>query len=492
MIGHYIGGQFTQDSDGGALAIFNPATEQVIETVARGGPSDAYRALASSIDAYASWRKISAYERAEMLHEAAGKMLALKDSLAILLTMEEGKPNCEALEEIEWTVRTFRYYAELGQSEYGRTLPPGEWGQMNLVIKEPYGPVLCIVPWNYPLLLMAWKVAPALMAGNTTIIKPSELTPLTTLYLARHCFDHFPAGVINVLLGPGLEVAEPLVKHPDLPVIAFTGSLETGQRIASIAAPMMKHLHLELGGKDAFVVGPDVDPELAARALAYAALTNCGQVCTSTERIYLPRAKADLILEALVAHVQSLIVGPGSESGTDIGPMIGARYREKVEQHIADARRQGARILTGGQRPHYLPQGFYLEPTVLTDVHHRMLIMEKETFGPALPCMLWDDFEQAIALVNDSPYGLGACLMTEDQHLVQEFIREARVGTVWINDLLTDHIGGPFGGMKMSGGARELGPEGLDAFRQPKHVHWQFQMGPKKYWFPYGRKEGSA
>jgi acyl-CoA reductase-like NAD-dependent aldehyde dehydrogenase len=178
--------------------------------------------------------------------------------------------------------------------------------------------------------LLAWKVAPALAAGNTVIIKPSELTPLSTLYLAEHCLAHFPPGVINVLTGFGPEVAEPLVTHPDVPVIAFTGSLATGQRIASLAAPLMKKLHLELGGKDPFVIADDADPELAARALAYAALTNAGQVCTSTERVYIPKAKAMQLTEALVAHVQGLTLGPGMEAPTDIGPMIGALYRDKV------------------------------------------------------------------------------------------------------------------------------------------------------------------
>lgn len=381
---------------------------------------------------------------------------------------------------------TFDYYAELGRHERGRVLPSGEYTQLNMVIKEPYGVALCIIPWNYPLLLMAWKVAPALAAGNTVIIKPSEVTPLSTAYLAEHCFNHFPPGVINVLHGFGKEVAEPLVTHKDVPVIAFTGSLATGQRIASLASPMMKKLHLELGGKDAFVIAEDASPELAARALAYAALTNAGQVCTSSERVYLPRNKARQFTEALVEHVKSLKLGPGINPETDIGPMVGATYRQKVESHVAEAVSQGAVVLTGGRRPQNFSKGYFYEPTVITNVNHSMLIMKEETFGPAIPLMEYDNFEQAIELANDCDYGLGACLLTSDPLKAKLFLEEVKAGTIWINDPLTDNYAGPFGGMKLSGGARELGQEGLDEFRETKHVHWEFATSPKSWWYPYG------
>jgi acyl-CoA reductase-like NAD-dependent aldehyde dehydrogenase len=305
------------------------------------------------------------------------------------------------------------------------------------------------------------------------------------LYLAEHCFDHFPAGVVNVITGYGKDTAEPLVKHPDVPVIAFTGSFATGQRIASIAAPMMKKLHLELGGKDAFVVAEDADPEVAAHALAYAALLNAGQVCTSTERVYLPRAKASQFTEALVEHVKSLRLGPGIEPTTDMGPMIGDSYRAKIEQHVAEATERGAKVLTGGRRPPQMTKGYYYEPTVLSGVDHSMLIMREETFGPAIPLMEYKSFDEAIALTNDCQYGLGACLLTSDPLKAKLFFEEVKAGTVWINDPLTDNYAGPFGGMKMSGGARELGQEGLDEFRETKHVHWDFAMGVKPYWYPY-------
>jgi betaine-aldehyde dehydrogenase len=402
--------------------------------------------------------------------------------------LEEGKPVSENEEELEWVVNTFDYYAELGRHDRGRVIPPGEASQFNFILKEPYGVVGCIVPWNYPLLLLAWKVAPALAAGNTVVIKPSEMTPLTALSLAEHCFAHLPAGVVNVVTGYGTETGEPLVKHPDVPVIAFTGSLATGQRIASIAAPMMKKLHLELGGKDALVVADDADPEIAAKAVAYAALINAGQVCTSTERVYVPGSKSRQFTEAIVEHVRSLRLGPGIEPTTDIGPMIGENYRARFEAHMEDARKQGARILTGGKRPETFSKGFFYEPTVLAGVDHVMLIMREETFGPAIPLMEYKTFEEAIALTNDCKYGLGAVLLSNDPQKIKQFFEDVKAGTIWINDPLTDNYAGPFGGMKYSGGARELGQEGLDEFRETKHVHWDFALEDKSYWYPYGRK----
>jgi acyl-CoA reductase-like NAD-dependent aldehyde dehydrogenase len=297
-----------------------------------------------------------------------------------------------------------------------------------------------------------------------------------------------PAGVVNVVTGFGAEVGEPLVKHPDVPVIAFTGSLSTGQRIASHAAPMMKKLHLELGGKDATVIAEDADPELAAKAVAYAALLNTGQVCTSTERVYIPKPKAKQFTEAIVEHVKSLRLGPGVEGETDVGPMIGDLYRAKIESHVEDARARGAQILTGGKRPKDFSKGWFYEPTVLTGVDHSMLIMREETFGPAVPLMEYTSFDEAIDLVNDSPYGLGAVLLSEDPRKIKTFFEDVKAGTIWINDPLTDNYAGPFGGMKYSGGARELGIEGLDEFRETKHVHWDFHLEDKSYWYPYGRE----
>jgi acyl-CoA reductase-like NAD-dependent aldehyde dehydrogenase len=482
--GHWINNALIGGASSDVIEVQNPATEEVIGSVPIGTLADVATAVDAAKTAFEEWRRTSANERADLLHEVAHKIREHRSALVELLTLEEGKPIPENDEELEWVATTFDYYAEMGRNTKGRVIPSGEQSQLNMVIKEPYGVVGCIIPWNYPLLLMAWKVAPALAAGNTVIIKPSEMTPLATLYIAEHCFDGLPPGVVNVVTGYG-DMGEALVTHPDVPLIAFTGSLATGQRISVQAAPYIKRLHLELGGKDAFVVGPDVDIETSARALAYSALINCGQVCTSTERVYVAGDILKPFTEALVDHIQSLRIGPGIEPTTDIGPMIGEKFRAKFEEHIADARQRGAQIVTGGRRPPQFERGFFYEPTVITGVDHSMLVMSEETFGPAIPLMPYGNFDEAVAFANRSKYGLGAILRTSDPLLAKRFYEEVRAGTVWINDPLTDNYAGPFGGMKMSGNARELGEEGLSSFMDTKHVHWDFDSGAKDWWYPY-------
>ncbi|MFN3705643.1 MAG: aldehyde dehydrogenase family protein [Thermoflexales bacterium] len=480
---HYIKGQFTSGHSAETIPVEDPATREVLAHVPKGTAADVNIAVEAAKAAFERWKRISASEKAEMLHEASRKMRAHAEAIVTLLTREQGKPKPENEEEVVWTYTTFDYYAELGRHLRGRVIPSTEDGVLNFVIKEPYGVCGCIVPWNYPLLLLAWKVAPALAAGNTVVIKPSELTPLTALHLCEIAFDHFPPGVINVVTGDG-STGEALVRHPDVPMIAFTGSLSTGQQIASIAAPMMKKLHFELGGKDAFVIADDADPELAARAVAYAGLINAGQVCTSTERIYVPKPLASHFIENLVDLVSSLRLGNGMDEGTDIGPMIGDPYRQKVVHHIQDAVQRGAQVLTGGRIPTHL-KGYFHEPTVLVNVNHTMLVMTEETFGPVLPVMTYESFDEAIQLANDSIYGLGACLYSSDAKKVRRFFEDVKAGTIWINDPLTDNYAGPFGGMKYTGGGRELGEEGLEEFRETKHVHWDIEARPKPWWLPY-------
>ncbi len=481
----YIDGRWVTSEGDSTIDVINPATEEVIETVPVGNPADVQKAVQAAKKAYSQWRWVTGLERAEMLHEAARKIRAHFDELVRLLTLEEGKAYSENEEEVEWVIGTLDYYAEMARTYRGRLLAPVERSQFNFVMKEPYGPVACIVPFNYPLLLMIWKVAPAVAASNTVIIKPAEQTPLTTLMLAEIAFDHFPTGVINVLTGGG-ETGEALVKHPDVPVIAFTGSTKVGKGIARLAADHMKRTHLELGGKDAFVIAPDADIETAVKAVAYAGFINAGQVCTSTERVYIPQPKLKAFSEAMAEFAKGLKIGPGTDLSTDMGPMAAEQYRAKVEMHMAEAVEKGAWVLSGGKRPDRYKKGYYYEPTVLVNVDHEMKCMREETFGPTIPILGYQDFSQAIELVNDSEYGLGACLRTNDARLAKQFFEEVQAGTIWINDPLTDNYGGPFGGMKMSGNARELGEEGLESFLETKHVHWDFDDRPKDFWYPYG------
>jgi betaine-aldehyde dehydrogenase len=480
-----INGVFTAGKSTEQYPIINPATEEILGKVARGSADDANAAVAAAKAALWDWQRTPASQRAAALHEVARKLRDHHNEMVELLTMEEGKPVPENEEELWWTEETFDYYAELGRHERGIVIPPGDPGQFNFVLKEPWGVVACIVPWNYPMLLLVWKLAPALAAGNTVVIKPSQLTPLITLRLAQVAMDHLPPGVVNIVTGYGPEVGETLVVHPDVSMLAFTGSLAVGQHIASLAAPQMKKLHLELGGKDPMVIAPDVDIPTAVSALAYAALINTGQVCTSTERVYVQERILPQFTEELADFVSKLRLGNGLEQGTDIGPMIRDKFRIIVEGQIQEALRAGARVLTGGKRPDQPARGFFFQPTVMIHVDHSMSIMRDETFGPVIPIMAYKDFDDAIRLANDNPYGLGASLMTHDARLVKRFFEEIQAGTIWINDPLTDNFAGPFGGMKMSGLGRELGQVGFDEFHQVKHVHWDIEGGIKEYWFPY-------
>ncbi len=482
----WIGGQFVDGSSKDVIEVLNPYTEAVIDTVAAGTPADVERAVEAARVAFEEWRWIPAVERADYLHEVARKLWENEQALARQMTLEGGKPLVENLDEIGWSYACFDYYAEIGRHSRGRVIPSIESSQLSLVLKEPYGVVGCIVPWNYPLLLMAWKVAPALAAGNTVVLKPSSVTPLSALMLAR-VFDHLPPGTVNIITGSGEAVGDSLVGHPGVPVIAFTGSTAVGQHISRLGGPMMKKLHLELGGKDAFIVAEDADLDVAVGGVAWAALLNNGQVCTSTERIYVHDSLYTEFTSLLAEYVEGLVLGDPLEPETDLGPMARDGYRAKVERQVADARKHGAQVLTGGRRPPDLPTGFFYEPTVLVEVKRDMQVMCEETFGPVLPIAKFETFDEAIAMANDSVYGLGANLYTHNARYVKRFYEEVRAGTLWINDPLTDNDAGPFGGFGMSGIGRELGEEGLDEFRETKHVHWDMSMEPKDWWYPYER-----
>jgi acyl-CoA reductase-like NAD-dependent aldehyde dehydrogenase len=471
--------------DGDVEVVRNPATEEPLAEVASASPAQVDAAVQAARAALPRWRRTPAGERGELLHGVAAWLRDHAEELGRLLTLEGGKPLVENTDEVGWTANAFAYYAELGRHERGRVIPSIEEGQLSLVLKEPVGVVATIVPWNYPLLLLAWKLAPALAAGNTAVVKPSPYTPLSTLRLAE-AFGGFPDGVVNLLTG-GAGVGEALVTHRGTDMVAFTGSVATGQRIGALCAEQVKRTHLELGGKDAFIVCDDVDLEVAAPGAAWAAYLNAGQVCTSAERFYVLAPVFDEFVERLVEETRRLRLGDPLVPTTDVGPMVAEVQRAKVERQLDYATSAGARVLVGGDRGGF-ERGWFLAPTVVVDVDDSMDLLRTETFGPVAPVQRVGSLDEAITRANALPYGLGANVYTHRLDNVLRCMEELEAGTVWINDPLTDNDAGPFGGMKMSGNARELGPEGLESFRETKHVHLDGRANRKPWWYPYGQE----
>ena len=404
------------------------------------------------------------------------------------MTHEGGKPFIENHDEVEWTAACFDYYGEIARDSVGYLPAPIEPQQLALVVKEPVGVVACIVPWNFPLLLAAWKVAPALAAGNSVLLKPSEETPLATRRMIELMKD-LPDGVLQGVYGAG-DVGDALVRHPGVDMVAFTGSQATGQKVAHVAADRLIRANLELGGKDAFIICDDVDIEIAAQGAVWAACLNAGQVCTSSERFYVMDKVADDFVEASRNFVETLNIGDPMDRSTDIGPMINGPGREKVERHVGEALQKGATLVTGGER--YGERGFFYRPTVLTGVTPSMTVMRDETFGPVVPVVEVGSLDEAIEQANSVPYGLGANVYTQDFEKMLKCMRELRAGTVWINDPLTDNDAAPFGGQKGSGIGRELGREGLEAFQESKHVHIDPKVEKKEWWYPYGSGDESG
>ena len=480
----WIDSRWTGASEGRVFDVANPATEEVLDHAPRASAGDVDKAVAAAKRAFPEWRRTPGIEKCEKLHHAAAKIREDREGLAILLTKEGGKPLPENRDEIEWIAACFDYYAEIGRDVVGRVISPVARNQFNFVVKEPYGVAGLIVPWNYPLLLLAWKMAPALAAGNTVVAKPSEWTPLTTLRLMR-AFVELPEGVLNVITGYGDEAGAPLVAHRDVEIVAFTGSQVTGRKVAITCAEQLKKCHLELGGNDPLIVDEGVDLDVAARGAAWAGFLNMGQVCTSVERVFVVGKGFDEFVDRFVAYTKSLRIGDPLGPDVDLGPMINAGQREKVEGKIAEARAAGARVLTGGRRPERFAKGYFYEPTVLVDVKPELRLLREETFGPVAPLVRCRDIDEAIALADRSEFGLGASIYTNNLEHAMKAAETIHAGTFWINDPLTDNDAGPFGGMRRSGLGRELGSEGLEDFRDSKHVHMDYVIGAKPYWFPY-------
>lgn len=469
-------------SSGAVIPVINPATQDVIGEIAETTPAEIEEAIGLARAAQRAWWARAGAERADIMHEVTRATREMNSVLAESLTREQGKTYKEAMDEIGWCASAMSYYAEISRQEGGRVHGPSAPGQLHLTLKEPLGVVAAIIPFNYPYLLLFWQVAAAVGAGNAVIIKPSDLTSLSTLLLMK-AFAALPPGLVQCVTGRG-DAGRRLVAHDAISGVAFTGSVTTAQAVAAECARTFKPALIEASGNDPFIVMPSAPVEIAARGCAFAAFLNAGQVCTSAERIYVHEAVHDRFVSELVTAAQSLRVGNGLGK-VDMGPMVSERERDRYERILARAIAQGATVACGGGRPRGVNRGWFTDATVLTGVTAEMDIVNDESFGPVAPIVKVRSLDEAIELANRSRFGLGANIYTKDLAEAMRAVNEIQSGMVWVNVPLLDNDAVPFGGRKLSGTGRELGIEGLDQFRHTKMVLIDPEIREQQGWFPY-------
>lgn len=458
--------------------LVQPATGRVHARVPLDSSESVDAAVLRARAAFSAWRETSPFERAARLQTFALKLRQSIPELAPILSAEGGKPVVEAEAELEWTAGTFDYYASLARSRAGRVAPPVSASGMSLVLREPIGVVAAILPWNYPILLWAWKAAPALASGNCIIAKPSPETPLSLPAVSS--LLELPDDVHSIVQG-GRAIGASLVAHRGVHKVAFTGSSHTGKTILRVCAERAKRCSVEMSGHDPLIVWDDVDLEVAVDAAVFAAFANAGQVCTSSERIYVRDTIFDAFRDRLVKQVATLKVGDPLDRSTDIGPLISTAHRDRVERYLTQALDRGAKIECGGKR--LSGPGSYFQPTVLTGLRHEDMNALGEIFGPIAPLMPVENFEEAIRLANDNQFGLSATVLTSSLDLAMRAARDLRVGTIWINNPLMDNVAAPFGGFREAGIGRELGEEGFDAYTEVKHVSIEFALKQQHWWY---------
>jgi betaine-aldehyde dehydrogenase len=447
------------------LQIIEPATEGVLAEVPRASAEEADAAVAAAKAALPAWRAVAPADRERLLHRLANRLEDQLEELAVLEARNAGKPIGDARGEVGMAVDTFRYYAGAPQRHLGETIPVA--GGVAMTFREPLGVVALIVPWNFPLNISAWKVAPALAAGNTVVLKPAELTPLTALRLQDLALEAgIPAGVLNVVVGPGSVVGARLVEHPDVAKVAFTGSTEVGRGIAAGAAATIKRVTLELGGKSANVVFADADLEAAAAAAPSAVFANAGQDCCARSRILVERSVLDDFLALLAPAVEGIRVGDPLDEATEMGPLISAGQRASVSSYLDD----GERVAIRGGAPD--GPGYWLAPAVLGPVSNDARVAREEVFGPVACVIAFDGEDEAVRLANDTIYGLSGSIWTRDGARGLRVSRAIESGNLSVNSNSSVRVATPFGGFKQSGVGRELGPHALEHYSEVKTVFY--------------------
>lgn len=457
--------------------VVNPATEDVVAEVPRAQAEDAERALAAAAGAQHAWARLPAPTRATHILRAATYLRSKAEELARTIVSEQGKPIAQARGEIDATIFLLSYAAEWARRIEGDILPAERADESILITRVPHGVVLALTPWNYPSVVPARKLGLALIAGNTVVLKPHELTPLSALELAQ-AFEHagLPAGVLNVVTGIGEEVGAYLVRSPAVQYISMTGSVSAGQQIAAEAARNVTGVSLELGGKAPFIVMDDADLDLAVRHAVSSRFTNCGQVCTCNERTYVQANVFDAFRDRYLAAVRALRVGNPLDETTDVGPKVSREELDKVDRMVRRAQGDGATTLLGGSplRGDGYDKGFWYAPTILTDVRHDMEVMRAEVFGPVSPLVRFEDFEEALTWANDSPYGLSAYLFTNDFRRVMGAIRDVDFGELYVNRSGPEAFYAFHSGYRQSGIGGDDGRYGLEQYLRKKTVYLSY------------------
>jgi acyl-CoA reductase-like NAD-dependent aldehyde dehydrogenase len=451
-------------STAASLKVVEPATEEVLAELQHAGVEETDAAVARAKEAFPAWRAIAPAERAEIMRRIAAALAERLEEVATLETRNVGKPIADSRGEVGMVVDVFNYYAGAPERLLGDTIPVA--GGVDFTFREPLGVIGLITPWNFPLPIASWKVAPALAAGNTVVLKPAELTPLTAMELEKIALDAgLPDGVLNVVVGPGRVVGERLAEHPDVAKIAFTGSTAVGKRVGELAAQSIKRVTLELGGKSANIVFADADLEAAAASAPYAVFGNAGQDCCARSRILVERSAVDRFLELLEHSVRALRVGDPLDDSTEMGPLISADQREQVASYLDDS----ATVAFQGSAPD--GPGYWFPPTVLAPVSNDDRAAREEIFGPVAAVIPFEDEADAIRIANDTVYGLSGSIWTQNGGRALRVARALESGTISINSNTSVRVSTPFGGFKQSGVGRELGPHALEHYTELKNVY---------------------